>query len=247
MNFTIITATGDRPEAFDLCERYVARQTLQPAQWIVLDDGLLPAVCTCDQEVFHDPAWRGKYSLARKIRFVLEHQPGLIRGDAIAFIEDDDWYAPDTLAQFAALFAATGADLIGEGRSLYYNVADRFWFEHPNMQHASLCATAARGPAIRAILDQVLRSDDPFVDMHVWSLARVRKHIRDPLQQPEGRRFVIGIKGVPGRAGYGGGRERIDRAASDPHLEKLAELTSAADAARYAPFARTATHAAVPA
>jgi hypothetical protein len=39
-HFTVITPTGDRPETFALCERYLYRQTLKPSKWIVVDDGI---------------------------------------------------------------------------------------------------------------------------------------------------------------------------------------------------------------
>ena len=40
--FTIITPTGDRPDAFELCCKYVQRQTIKPVEWIVIDDGETP-------------------------------------------------------------------------------------------------------------------------------------------------------------------------------------------------------------
>jgi hypothetical protein len=45
----LVTPTGDRPEAFALCEKYVASQTVKPDVWIVVDDGEVPAVCTMKQ------------------------------------------------------------------------------------------------------------------------------------------------------------------------------------------------------
>ena len=36
---TVITCTGDRPEAFKLCRTWMSRQTRKPDQWIVVDDG----------------------------------------------------------------------------------------------------------------------------------------------------------------------------------------------------------------
>lgn len=39
---TAITPTGDRPLAFVLCQIWMMRQTVQPDQWIVIDDGSKP-------------------------------------------------------------------------------------------------------------------------------------------------------------------------------------------------------------
>lgn len=39
---TIITPTGDRHEMFSLCAKWVSKQTVQPNQWIIVDDGKIP-------------------------------------------------------------------------------------------------------------------------------------------------------------------------------------------------------------
>src|SRR5687768_6841694 len=47
---TVITPTADRPAAWPLAERWMARQTVQPDQWIVADDGIAPAPLTMGQQ-----------------------------------------------------------------------------------------------------------------------------------------------------------------------------------------------------
>lgn len=39
MRVSVITQTADRPRGIELCERYMARQKVQPHEWIVADGG----------------------------------------------------------------------------------------------------------------------------------------------------------------------------------------------------------------
>ena len=43
MSITVITPTADQPIGMRLLEKYMARQTVQPDEWIVADDGEVPA------------------------------------------------------------------------------------------------------------------------------------------------------------------------------------------------------------
>lgn len=92
MRLSIITPTCDRPAGIALCERYMARQTLQPHEWIVADGGSTPAALTMGQVHLHHPGERGAANLAGNILRALD----AVTGDAVVVWEDDDWYAPDT-------------------------------------------------------------------------------------------------------------------------------------------------------
>ena len=49
----LLTPTGMRPEAFALCERWMAAQTYDgPCTWFVVDDGAVPLKLT------PPPGWR---------------------------------------------------------------------------------------------------------------------------------------------------------------------------------------------
>lgn len=41
-DLTVLTLTGDREGPLRLCGRYMARQTLKPRHWLVVDDGVVP-------------------------------------------------------------------------------------------------------------------------------------------------------------------------------------------------------------
>lgn len=236
MKLTVITATCDRPEAFAICERWMGRQTRQPDQWLVLDDSTSPVICTRGQQHVYLPRFRGPDSMVSKVRHALENN--LITGDAVVVFEDDDWYAPTYLAWCESALATL--DLVGEGRNLYYNVRNRWWFDHGNAGHASLCATSFRRslfPLVLKVCQDALKlpvKDRPFIDSQLWKMFRGRKRVFDPMVAK--RRLTIGIKAMPGTKGYGSGHDKDSGwAIRDPRLAKLHELIGA-DADAYAGF-----------
>lgn len=225
MKLTTITCTGDRPEAFALCEKYLAAQTLQPAQMLVIDDGEVPIVCTLGQQYVYVPHLRGKGSMVQKLRMAL--LSNMITGDALVFWEDDDGYNPKWLEWCADKL--TQFDLVGEGRAIYYNVQKRWWFDHANMQHASLCATALNRSLFPSLLRETL-NPEPFIDSRIWRYP-VKKRVFD-----NAHRLVVGIKGMPGRGGYGGGHKPHDPSErADKDLAFLRKIMGDA-ADNYAPF-----------
>lgn len=199
---------------------------------IVLDDGEVPTVPTLGQEYKYWPEMRGRGSMVKKIRRAMSEN--LIKGDAIIFAEDDDFMAADYvqwhiegLKQFA---------IYGEGRALYYNVHHRWWFEHVNLKHASLCATSITKQLFPWLLKQCTISEEPFLDVRLWNNAPGSAKVADPYLHPSRRRRSVGIKAMPGRTGYGGGHRGRDRSAvDDPQLTKLRSLIGA-DADLYAKF-----------
>lgn len=212
MNITAITCTRDRPAAFKLCELYISRQTVKPMQWIVLDDGNTPVVCTQGQHYIFCPEARSPgISMVNKLKIAFA--PGIITGDAVVFIEDDDHYN-DTWLETCAKALET-AWIFGEGRAIYYNVRDRWWYEHVNMEHTSLCMTAIRREAYPTMVAVLRATRHAFVDTPLWaSTRRDKKKITDP-NRPGYKRLVIGIKGMPGTLGYSGAHSVRDTSAKD--------------------------------
>lgn len=233
MNLTVITLACDRPEAMALCEKYVARQTVQPFQWLVLDGGDKPTKCTLGQEYHYWPELTGRSALSLKLRRAMKEN--LVKGDAIIFTENDDWEAADWYAHCAAYLEKFA--LFGEGRAVYYNVAHRFWFEHTNLRHASLCATAIRRDLFDWLTRQVTISECPFLDVRLWNKCPLPSKVFDPYRDGDCKRRTVGIKGMPGTSGYGGGHKGRDvSAATDLTLAKLRSLIGPEDAAAYEPF-----------
>ena len=225
---TVLTATGSRPDAFALCKRWMARQTYAGAvRWIVVDDGEIPQQIDQDfregwtiSHIRREPYWRqGQNTQAANLLCGLEC---VDRDDSLIVVEDDDWYAVDWLEHAEAQLCH--ASLVGEKRSRYYNVNTRRWKQFNNEYHASLCATAMRGDAINA-LRKSCELRKTFIDMRLWR-AWSDKRLFD------GHR-VVGIKGMPGRAGIGvGHKENALRGECDPRGDLLREWVGA-DAETY--------------
>lgn len=195
IKLSLITCTGDRPEAFSLCERWMARQTIKYHQWLCLDDGSVPVVPTMGQTHVWCHEFNSGHSINRKFNYLITE--GLVTGDAIVFIEDDDWYAP-TWLEWCSKKLTGDADLIGEGMAIYYNVSHRYTCEHGNTEHSSLCSSVIK----RSGFGQVLIAstiNDAFLDQYLWFSAPISKRT----YLPERKRLVVGIKGMPGRKGYG--------------------------------------------
>lgn len=204
---------------------------------IVLDDGEEPTKCALGQDYRYWPEMRGRGSMVKKVRRAV--QEGIITGDGLVFWEDDDHYSDDYLAWVAE--GLSNYILYGEGRALYYTVRGRYWFEHSNLTHASLCATSIRREGFDWLMKQCTISECPFLDVRLWNKVPLTAHVEDPYKHPSRFRRSVGIKAMPGRSGYGGGHRGRDRSAvNDPDLVKLRSLIGA-DADAYAEFYDPAT------
>jgi hypothetical protein len=231
MRLTALTCACHRPEAWALCESYLKRQTRQPDQWIVLDDDLIPTVCTMGQEYHYNPKWRGPLSLCEKVRFVLENN--LIRGDALVVWENDDVYRADYLETCERWLGEH--DLVGEGRTVYYNVRERWWYEHEGNTNTSLCATALNR-TVFPFLYEVACQPNNFVDQPMWLGYRGKKKVYCPDVKGTRNRLVVGIKAMPGRRGYSAAHTNRDlNAKDDPKLIDLTRLIGP-DAENYRNF-----------
>lgn len=196
---TLLTATGCRPQAWALCERWMLRQTYPHAvRWVIVDDGAQPQPITFQREgwtlevIQPTPRWRlGQNTQARNLAAGLQV---IGSHERLVIIEDDDWYAPTWLAEVDARLRRDF--LVGECRARYYNLATRTGRAIPNERHASLCSSAMSGAGIEALRSCVQRAGT-FIDMTLW-----RTHLPSSLFNTQ---LVVGIKGLPGRGGIGKG------------------------------------------
>jgi predicted O-methyltransferase YrrM len=224
MKITVFTPTGDRPDAFRLCEKWMARQTVQPHEWLVFDDGVVPTRCTMGQTVVRCQELAGRGSLASK----LARAVNLATGDALAVVEDDDWYAATWLEWCAVKLASTA--VVGEGFAWYFNLAGRWFHPHSNMSHASLCSTAFRRDAF-PLVSAACEDDNPFIDVRLWEAAR--KAVVGEVFAPEDGRHVIGMKAMPGRAGYGWGHRQDHPGQQDDHEMRALACMVGSDVVEY--------------
>lgn len=213
MKLTAITCTYQRPAAFRLCEAMLKRQTIQPDQWLILD---------------------GPDRMQKKVLDAIE--AGKIEGDAIAFIEDDDWYRP-TWLDFATTKLAKGYELVGEGNAAYYHVRNR-WYSHcGNVRHAALCQTALHRDMLEPLANVIKSYDWPFFDVRIWNVE-CQKYLFLPKTSAE--RHVVGIKGILGEGakfGYSGEHRDVlpKGTRSDPAMMELWKWIGP-DAKNYATF-----------
>jgi hypothetical protein len=197
MSITAITPTGDRPLAFALCQIWMAKQTRQPDQWIVVDDGAAPLEPLGTMEYIRREPQPGEPK-PTLIANLLTAVPK-IKGDQIIFIEDDEYYAPHYLERIGMALAAF--EVAGICRSKYYHLPTGKYIQIGNAGHASLAETGIRVsflPDFTALL-----TGDSYLDMRIWRKAGSR----GILLQDNDRPLYLGIKGLPGRPGIGAGHK----------------------------------------
>lgn len=209
MKITALTCTYQRPEAFELCKKWMARQTRQPDQWLILD---------------------GPEPMREKVVQAIEKN--LIEGDAVVFWEDDDFYKA-TWIEWCEKYLSK-YEIVGQGLALYYHVGRRWWSCCGNTRHASLCQTAIQRSMLKPLAILIKAFDNQFFDTRLWRLERTR-YLHLPTTEPE--RLVIGMKGLSGTVGYSHEHKTVipPKVNLDPALVKLWSLM-AKDATNYSKF-----------
>lgn len=221
---TVITPTHDRPAAWPLIERWMKRQTVQPDQWIVADDGQKPAPLTMGQTRVRASQVRvGASSLIHNLLGAINQ----VKGDTVLIMEDDDYYRANHIE--VCMKHLANADATGCDRMMYYNVRMRAWMELPNTGSA-LCNTAFNRkclPLLAAAAGEALGRGVYHVDRYFW------QRVRHPAIHKEST--VVGIKGLPGTVGLGIGHRDGKRWIHDPDFNHLRKWIGE-DAEYYANF-----------
>lgn len=222
MNISVITPTGGRPLAFELCELWMSRQTLKPNQWIVVDDFEIPTKCTMGQTIIRrEPFWTPSSGLT--LQKNLEEALKIVNGDIILIMEDDDWYHQDYIKNMVRKFnqpnfEGQSSHLIGAGLYVYYNINNFTYTFHNNIHHSSLSQVAFTKKLIKQI--NIILQAFPYVqffDIKLWSFARCNKTVfltKNP--------WCVGIKGLPGRPGV---MDEHRKPAFFPDTKQLSQLT----------------------
>jgi hypothetical protein len=208
-DITLVTATGDRPEAFKLCEQWIKNQSYSGRiQWIVVDDGVTPTQVTMGQHYVRrlrqpqDPA----HTLILNLRAAIS----LVETEMLFFIEDDDYYAPQYLSCMCEELKQF--PLVGIERARYYNLIGMYK-QFQNSKHSSLCSTALTS-RMYTILRQMMENDNPYLDLRLWRNCPYRSKLLDT-------DMVIGIKGLPGRKGIGSGHTKLNDYVTDKDFKVL--------------------------
>jgi hypothetical protein len=192
---TLITPTGDRPEAFAMCEHWMRSQRYTGAiQWIVVDDGKIPTKPTmADDYIRLRPMY--KHSLCRNLAAAIPK----IRGRFVLIIEDDDYYGPDYVSTMVGRLHH--ADLVGEFGAKYYFVNASKYRHRTDARHSSLCRTGMTNSVIQTLTDCVTGTDHPSVDLRLWE--RWTGSALTWVDVAGDTRMCVGIKGVAGRQSKG--------------------------------------------
>ena len=200
---TLLTMTGGRPDAWELCKRWMRGQTYAgPVRWIVVDDGPVPQDMKgvrSDWELTllrPQPYWQLHQNTQR--RNILAGLDAF-DGDMLAVIEDDDYYSPGYLDAMVKLLEK--GELVGESNALYFNLRTMAGQRCQNGQHASLCQTAMRGAAVAEFRRAAL-TDTAFIDCRLWRQFKGQKALMPTT-------LCVGIKGLPGRGGIGAGHRMV--------------------------------------
>lgn len=199
MKITIITPTGGRPLAFKLCEQWMKRQTLQPDEWIVIDDYEIPTKCTMGQKVIRrQPFWQpGEMTLQKNLLEALK----IVTGDIILIIEDDDWYSRDYIKNMVEKFKTLSEGkpignsslIVGESISLYYHIRNFSYYHFNNINHTSLFQTAFTKDLIPQVNDLLVKYQDQlYFDGHLWREIKNCNKVTFLTRSP----WSIGIKGL---------------------------------------------------
>lgn len=196
MTLTLITCTGMRPVAFNICKNLMKAQTFTGnVQWLVTidtDEKLdvpAPNKNWSVQLIPGPKKWREGINTQRPN---LEAALQYISGDKVLIIEDDDWYSPRYIEYMSNVLDY--ASLAGEGRHKYYHVQVPGIKTMQNLEHASLCATGFR----KSLLDQferAINSGEIFIDVALWNIA-----LREKLERIifTDKNISVGMKGIPG-------------------------------------------------
>jgi glycosyltransferase involved in cell wall biosynthesis len=198
MSITLITPTGDRPEAFELTRKWIASQTVQPDQWIVVDDGFteLPEHLRKDIDYIRRvPKKNEGHTLTLNIKEAVKH----IEGDIILIIEDDDWYGPryiETMWKYLQMY-----DLVGEAYARYYHLVAMKYRRIGNNAHASFCQTGFVKRLLPIFIQCI--EGDPYIDARLWNVVTEHKFlIKDT---DDVLKIHCSLKGLKGRKGIGSG------------------------------------------
>lgn len=181
---TLITPTKNRPEAFALLEKWMARQTVRWDQWLVVTDGVPPALTLGQQLVRRHAETGGSERGNMRAGFPL------VARDRLLIIHDDDWYAPSYIERMLALLAK--ADLVGLARNWLYAPREMRWGQWSTLQkhwcvYGQTAFTAAVYPTAFAACQR------RHIDVDTWQRWAGKKRLDDTADV-----LRVAMRGMPG-------------------------------------------------
>ena len=210
MKIALLTPSGGRPRQLELCRRMIAAQDMV-------------------ESTTHYASINETLTLAQNLYLLLDTAERA-KPDAYLVVEDDDFYPSGYVGLMAARFAM-GYDIVGSERTRYYHVPTRGFRTHAHPGRSSLCATgfsASAMPKVRAVIEASL--GERFLDIAVWNEAASGALGWACLIDDS---TMVGIKGLPGRAGIGVGHDPRHYADHDADGSVLLEWVGPEFAATY--------------
>jgi len=211
---SVITITGDRPEAFGICTQYVQRQCFDGLiQWIVVDDGVdcisLPAEMITGFTIAHMMPMND-VSICRNMKKALS----LCEFDQIVIMKDDDWYHPFHVEYLSS--ALNSSDLVGNSFGRYYNISE-MKFKSEEKEYPSFGRTGFNISVVPTLID-LLEVDWKDLETRLWgSIYRQSKNEGSDLNcRIIKADTVISMDGMPGRRNAGHQDESIFSFEDDP-------------------------------
>lgn len=222
---SVITCTGDRPEVFELCKRWISHQTVKPEEWVIIDDGITPMqkpdfayakyIRRLPQRT--DP----KHTMVLNFKEALKY----VKCDYIIIMEDDEYYAPNYI--YEMLHYLRKYEVVGIGRNKYYHLPLGTYYVHNNMGHASLAQTCFRKSFIPEV--NPLIEGDEYLDVRIWNklfpnetMFKPKPNIVEYVSKDsrgiifdDFKNTYVGMKGMLGRYGIGSGHNGIGQKDDD--------------------------------
>lgn len=219
LRVTLVTPTGDRPEAFALTRKWIAAQKEKYFQWIVVDDGKVPLPDNLKEGLTYvrrEPKPEDIDTINVNLRKAIP----LIKGDIILIIEDDDWYSPNYITFMRKTLV--NVELVGEVYARYYLLPARKYCRGENNAHSSLSQTGFVKKLIPTFVKCL--DGDPYIDIRFWKVVPDRKYLID--DKADKLKLQCSMKGLKGRKGIGQGHDKedwsvIQRYSDDPYLIQL--------------------------
>lgn len=233
MKLALLTLTADRPAAFALCERWMRAQTAWSSvfDWYVIGTGTNYPDINSNQVLGRarsegNPHRDFLSAMLCGLR-LCEHGASRGKADAIAFIEDDDYYPPGYLSAMLKLLESH--DIAGARGSPYWHARNRV-YRHVEVSHCALAFTAIRADRIPLLIGhiemQLARTkSSPYVDKWLWAKSAWRGATTTDLP-------CVAVKGMPGTPGIGTWHRTQFDSHPDPQGDWLRERIGA-DAEAY--------------
>ena len=194
MNYTIITPTGDRHKSFELCKKYVDRQSIKPTEWIVVDDGQTPLKTELPEYCKYIYRTPSKHDCAHTLPLNLQVAINQITTDYVFIFEDDDWYHPQYVEN--SLQYLTQYDLVGHDPTIYYHFDLKKYRTLYYKQNISLYCTCFASKLI-PLFTEICKTDTTFIDRKMWT----HPSVQSKFFYTTDKMYAVGIKGLEGRQG----------------------------------------------